>query len=648
MSNDEQNKSTSDAISDIDASEIPNSEEKLGESFWEDEGLEEDYLEEEVPDESEESFKTQYQVDNKSNAVAAIGDNAQVTIYNYIQIISESRKSASSEDDGDIAKEDIVKSKYELIEKALKLERQSGTFPANTAFRSEVLEMHFSTSEDGISQWYYELDEYEQCYVQAVAILHGASAREISQRADSLYMHFTRQERHHEEAIPQGMKPPQQNISSPSMSPLRSGSSRELQKRTRTITRRIEGIERLFWQDVDIYGLSTFEFHLLDFLAVEFMNKGMHGQNLLEMIRQWSQESEKEYSWLSARALGVFLWRQDVDGLRRRANEWAKNYSLRSWRRAAMLLDGAYEIDYLKYPEKGSDPKAMPVLQLLNEWVNRGQQAPRSTDIYVKCAAANTYGLIGKRKLGVALDGLDRLLRFTHSESMPDINKLFAAIVAAYVSLSWSRHIRDVLAHLARVAEEAVLQPSNYPRLSDRNSYRQQCEARLDVALKAFFLIAADSLSEAGASNSAAYRKSLPIPPSLPDPLGRDVVLTGLLQNLHGWRQQIITLLCAAIIDRSRNSRATAFDLIRTWAEVLLEMPEEADGDGKKTQLTSFTCFMVGIGKTINSWCRHLEKRGKRTPPADIIYKKQLEQWHRGKHVIAPLARDVFYQLSHK
>ncbi len=629
MSNDEQNKFTSDAMSgidatDLDASEIPNSEKDLGESFLEDEEFEEDFLEEEVSVDSEDSIKTRYQVDNKSNAVAAIGDNAQVTIYNYIQIISESRKSASSEDDDDTAKEDVVKDKYELIEKALKLERQSGSFPANIPPRSEAVETHFSTNEDGISQWYYELDEYEQCYVQAVAILHGASASE------------------------QGVKQTQENISSHSRSPLRSGSSKELQKRTRTITQRIDGVERLFWRDVDIYGLSTFEFHILDFLAVEFMSKGMHGQNLLETIRQWSQESEKEYSWLSARALGVFLWRQDVDGLRRRANEWAKNYSLRSWRRTAMLLDGAYEIDCLKYPEKGSDPKVMPVLQLLNEWVNRGQQAPRSTDIHVKCAAANTYGLIGKRKLEVALDGLDRLLRFTRSESMLDVNKLFAAIVAAYVSLSWSRHIRDVLAYLARIAEDSVLQRSHYPRLSDRNSYRQQCEARLDIALKVFFLIAADSLSQAEASDSAAYSRPLPIPPSLPDPLGRDVVLTGLLQNPHGWHEQVITLLCAAIVERSRNNRATAFDLIRRWAKALLEMPEVPNDDMKKTQLTTFTCFMVEIGKTINSWCRDLEKRGKRTPPADVIYKKQLEQWHRGKHVIAPLAWDVLRQLSHE
>ncbi len=153
MSNDEQNKFTSDAMSgidatDLDASEIPNSEKDLGESFLEDEEFEEDFLEEEVSVDSEDSIKTRYQVDNKSNAVAAIGDNAQVTIYNYIQIISESRKSASSEDDDDTAKEDVVKDKYELIEKALKLERQSGSFPANIPPRSEAVETHFSTNED--------------------------------------------------------------------------------------------------------------------------------------------------------------------------------------------------------------------------------------------------------------------------------------------------------------------------------------------------------------------------------------------------------------------------------------------------------------------------------------------------------------------
>jgi hypothetical protein len=643
MSIDEQNEFMSDAGPDTGAKEeeasgAANDDEEIHEGIFDDE-LEEEFLEEEVLTESEERPKTQYQVKNKSNAVAAVGDHAQVTIYNYIQIIGESRKGAS-EDESDTSGEDVVKSKYELIEKALKLERQSGTFPASAALRSEATEAQLLTNEDEIASWYYKLDEYEQCYVQAVAILHGAAVREVSRRADNLYMQVRERERQHAEAIAQGAQQAQQNIASTSSTPLGSRSSKELQVKTCTITRRIKDVERLFWRDIDSHGISTFEFRLLDFLASEFMNKGLHGQNLLETIRQWSQESEKEYSWLSARALGIFLWRQDVDELRRRANEWARNYSLRGWRRTAMLLDGAYEIDSLKYPEKGNGAKVMPVLRLLAEWVKRGQQAPRPADIYVKCAAANTYGLIGKRKLEVALDGLKQLLPLTRSESTQDANKLFAAVVSAYISLSWSGHTSGILAHLAHIAAEAVLQHSSPHRLVERDAYRLQCEAQLDVTLKVFFLIAADSFSEASANDSTAYSKPLP------DPLGRDVVLTGLLQDTNGWREQVITLLCAAIVERNRSNRLAAFDLIRCWTENLLKMQVGLDGDEKKQDLTSFTQFMVALGETINSWCRDLKKRKKYSSPANIFYKKQLEQWSRRKHPIASLAKNVLFQLS--
>ncbi len=647
MSNDGQNEFISDARPDTDATnvDVAVDDEELYEGNLEDKELEEEYLEEEVPTESEEPLKTQYQIKNKSNAVAAIGDHAQVTIYNYIQIINESRKRAS-EDERDTAEEDVVQSKYELIEKALRLERQGGRFPASAVPEPEETETQLLMNVDEIARWYYTLDEYEQCYVQAVAILHGAAIREVSRRADNLYIHLKEQERPHVDAKAQEMQQTQQNIALIPPMPLRSRPSRELQVKTYTITRRIEDVERIFWKDIDPYGISTFEFRLLDFLAGEFMNKGLHGLNLLETIRQWSQESEKEYSWLSARALGIFLWRQDVDELRRRANEWAKKYSLRGWRRTAMLLDGAYEIDSLKNSEKENGTKMMPVLQLLGEWVKRGQQAPRSTDIHIKCAAANTYGLIGKRKLEVALEGLEQLLPLTHSESTPDVNKLFAAVVSAYVSLSWSGHISGVLRRLAHIAAESVLQYSSPQRLVERDIYRLQCETRLDIALKAFFLVAADSLSEVGTSDTVAYSKPLPDPPSLPDPLGRDIVLTGLLQDTNGWREQVIALLCAAIVERSRNNRPAAFDLMNSWAETLLKMQAGPIGNEKKQQLASFIQFMVALGKTINCWCHDLKKRKKYSPPADIFYKKQLEQWSRGKRPIASLAKDALYQLS--
>lgn len=650
MSNGEQNESISDtapvekSIHGYSSEDIPTDKEP-DEGVLEFEELKEDNLElEEFINEDEESLKTQYQVENKSNAVAAVGDHAQVTIYNYINIVSESRK-GGLEDNARKEIEHNLKYKSDLIE-ALKFERQSRTFLSNTEARYEGAKAQLPLNEDDIDKWYYQFDEYEQCYIQAVAILHGAAVKDISRKADSLYLQIIEQERLHGEGILQGTSQPPPNSFSSSSLLLRHRSSRELQVKTGTILQRIENVERLFWRDSDAHGISTFEFRLLDFLAGEFMNKGLHGQHLLERVCQWSEESEKEYSWFSARALGVFLWRQDVDELRKRANEWAKtHHSMRSWRRTAMLLDGAYEIDSLKYPHA----KAPFVLQLLDEWVKCEQQALRQADVYAKCAAANTYGLIGKRKLEVALEGLKQLLPLTQSESASHANKLLAAVVSAYISLSWSGHLNGVLQNLAHIAEETMLQQTSHSdrKLAERNAYRLRYQTQLNVVLEVFFLIAADSLVEAATRDSVAYSKPLPDPPSLPDPLGRDILLTGLLQNRSEWHRQIITLLCAAIVERNGKNRPAAFALIQRWAQTLSDMQERVGKDEKKQHLISFTQFIVELGETIHSWCCDLKKQKKYSPPANLLYKKQLEQWSRGKSPIASLAKDVLCQLNH-
>lgn len=375
------------------------------------------------------------------------------------------------------------------------------------------------------------------------------------------------------------------------------------------------------------------------------MSKGTHGQDVQNKLLEWSQKlHSEEYSWRSARALGVFLWHQNVDELRRTAYSWAKNGSLSSWRRTAMLLDGAFEIDNLKGSENEGNVKNSPILRLLDEWIERYQQAKSMIDISMGCAAANAYGLIGKRKPEIALPNLERLLQIQYSSSLSE--RLSAAVVSAYVSLSWSGHIRDVLAYLASIAEQAILQPLRPAKMSERDLYRQQCEIRLNTALEVFFLVAADSLSAAGASSSTAYCAPLPDHPSLPDPSGRDIVLAGVLaQNAYGWREQVIRLLCAAIIDGS--SRLIAFDLIHRWAETLLKMREGPSCEAKQL-ITLFKQCMVDLGRTVDAWGLDLKKRRRYSPPTDVIYKKRLEQWSKGKWTISSLARDVLCELNGK
>lgn len=624
-----------------------NGEEELNESDWESEAFSEDFQEEAFSQSEEEQVGIKYRVDNQASsgsAVAAVGDNAQITINNYIHIIREARQWASKEDDSD--GEDLSNDKYELIRRVLTLERQSGVFPVHTVMANETIDAEMPADEKKISDWYYKLDQYEQCYVQAVAILHGISASEVSRRADNLFMNIEAQKDRHNNSLLQTIQHTEELSGSIYLPSSHTKPSRLLQARTHTFTQRIDGVERLFWIDVDIYGLSKFELRLLDFLAGEFMSKGVHGQDFLEVLRQWSQESEKEHSWRSARALGVFLWRQNVDELLHMASDWARKRSLRGWRRTAMLLEGAYEIDCLKFPEKEGDIKSKPVFQLLNGWAKRGKQDPSMTDIYMKCAAANTYELIGKEKPTVAIRGLEQLISFTRIETAQDTNRLFAAIVSAYVSLSWSGHIHEILTYLASMAKEAILRHSSPIKLSERNLYRQQCEAKLDIALKAFFLVSADSCSESTTDDISAYSNPIPSLPSFPDPLRRDIILAGLLaQNINGWSEQVTDLLCAAIMEKSRDNRSVAFDLIYKWAETLLRMQSEFDS-GEKQLIKEFGQFMVNLNKTISEWYIDLNKRGRHSPPANKIYKKQLERWSREKFIIGPLAREVLRQLN--
>ena len=642
MTNDEQKASSSNPspeLNTLDMLSQPEAEEgngSLDKDDEEDEGVDEDYQEETFPDESDEASEAKYQVGNEG--ISAVGDNARITINNYIRIVRVSRQRTSDDDNG--AMDNVSGEKNALIEQALAFVRQSSTFSVNPDNKTEYQDAQLPADEEQISTWYYKLEEYEQCYTQAAAILHGAPAQEVSKRADSLYMLIIELNRQHSNVLSKTQAEPQREP----LRPLpRNRSRRDLHTKTFTITQRVEGIERLFWRDVDNYGISSFGLRLLDFLAGEFTSKGAHGQDFREMLQNWSLESHQESSWRSAHALGVFLWHQNIEELRKVAILWAKNRNQRSWQRTALLLDGAYEIDSIKYPEKANDARTSLVLQILNEWVDR-QKMQRLTDVNMGCAAANTYGLIGKRKPEVALHGLDQLQQFTSNQSLSNANALFASVASAYVSLSWSGHIQSVLTHLASIAEQSVLQRTRPNRMSERHAYRRQCEVKLNITLETFFLITADSLPEASPKTSAVNGKPLPFQPSISDLLTHDMVLNGLLaQDEYGWREQIITLLCAAIIER--RNRSSAFDVIKQWAETVMKAQEEQSDEAKQVTI-SFKRFMISLGKIIDSWCLDLKERHGRSLTASTIYRNRLEQWHKREGAVSQLSQDVLSQLN--
>jgi hypothetical protein len=634
----------------LETSDIENTDDHSSEGDEND--LAEDYQEEEVSD-------AKYQVENEGGpggTFAAIGDHAQLVNINYIvQLTQDARQRIDEREDSDSTEDDFQGNLYQLIGNALASARRNEMSPIKTPSESRSGEAKKSASEKEISQWneeeiaswYYKLNGYEQCYVQAVAVLHGAFTSEISRRADDLYVFFKMEGERIEVPAQQAGQKPLYNAWRVSLPPsLHDGSSANLHKRTHTLTYRVDGVERLFWHDVDTYGQSVFGLRFLDFLAKELLSKGQHGKDFLDRLEQWSFEGQEECRLLSARALGIFLWCQDVVALRQKAYKWARSRSLLSWRRTAMLLDGAYDINRLNQKSEDSGT-LLSVLALLKEWKERGQKLPEATssqtDIYVKCAAANVYELIGKRFPEIALRELEQLLLSASLEAK-NVHLLLAAITSAYVSLSCSGHTYCVLTYLAQMAGQSLLQPVRSPKFRERALHRQQCEARLSVSLNAFFFIAATSLSGVRV-DPLTYERPLSDPPVFPDPLGRDMILAGLLEKgAHSWFEQIVVLIAVAIMEKKREYRSTAFDLIHKWMQ---DFQELAENNLEAPPLSVLKCFLLKLDTTLETWWCNLKKRGKAQAPVRIIYQKQLQQWAKKKGVVSTLAQEVLRQLYH-
>ena len=587
---------------------------------------------------------------DSSRLTSIVGDNPRVTINYYVEIIQGKRIKPSEGDDGTSNK--IPDSTDELISKNLNLERQGTTFFTGSESKDETTKLH--ETEEEFSQWYYGLGEYEQYYVQTAAILHGAPAHEVSKRADSLYKLIREELEKRESSIRPGLQQgdqresPQRDASRFADPLLRRVPSRELRINTHTITRRVSNVERLYWRDVDQYGLSTFGLRLLDFLSKEFISKGEHGQISLDVLKQWSEESDKEVSWKAAHSYGVVLWCHNADLLSTEAKDWAKVNSFRSRRRTAELLDGAYEIENVKGDgDVRSKRTSSVVSQLLDDWIDRVHTEFSAANANLGVAVASTYGLIGKRSPEIALAGLERLLQLPQSRSTEETRSIFAAGVSTYVTLTWSGHVRNVLDHLASNTEQLSHQHSLPQRTNERQRYRRQREVRLNATLETFFLVAASSLTEVQDSHVASYRLTglLPQHPVIPDPQRRDVLLAGLLLA-NDVRENITTLLCAAIVEKKSKP---AFELLRHWAEVVLKMRAAQDTAAEEIY-ASFRQFIVNLGKTVDKWCLDLENLGLRSPQAIDTFKNRLKQWciegHYRSDPIGSLAQEVLNQLS--
>jgi hypothetical protein len=493
--------------------------------------------------------------------------------------------------------------------------------------------------EKHLSVWYYRLEEYVQCYVLAVTLLHGATAREIYRRTDELYR-LTLQEK--QNTLEQ-MTPPRDASSDqtsqtetpppPPTFAFPRPASLDLQKQTGTLSHRENGAERLFWHDVTETGYSPLETRMLTFLAREYNRKGEHWDGFFKLVRSWSEQKRgsrgniEESSWRSTRALGAILWYQNITELRRLAEVWAKKDSFSGRQLATSLLHGAYEIE--QWTQGKETPSA--IHQLLQEWIVRLQDTFTLANINLGCSVASMYGLLIVSGNDIAdttrtLHYLDDLLRLQEYGNILYIQKLMATVSSTYVSLSLAGYIRQILCHLASIMEKLVYYRESPQKLQDRNVFRWQRGLRLYTALDAFFLIATTLRSQGDQESQwdGTVSKYLqPLEESVPfDTDYRDILLVGLLTE-DTLAEPLKTLLCAAMF--SKRSKPVS-ELLTHWTSIVLAI-KATQRPTTTTVYTRFSTFLVDLGHEIQRWSREIRGNGYRQPVAYDAYRQQIWRW---------------------
>ncbi|GCE25496.1 hypothetical protein KDA_09800 [Dictyobacter alpinus] len=451
-----------------------------------------------------------------------------------------------------------------------------------------------------IDDWYYDsLDEYERYYVITVAMLQGSPASEITKKARELYHSMSNGE------------------------VLSARSASRLRKRTYTLVQE-GGDPRIFWQNPELGP------RILHFIAEESVEwpGSQPGQSFIDMLQSWPEGLNGENSRRSARALGSILAYQNINQLWRVANTWADRKTARDWRTAASLLAGAYETNVSKTQSKNTDALVDSLLRLLSQWTERWIQ---STNPRVGCAAAYTYGLIGRHLPLKALQGLEQLQNIpqrnvTHRainnvDAFP--SELASAIVSAYVTISLAGHIRSVLDALATQAEQLTHHHQPSTKISSYLQEKRQREVVLNIIFDAFFLIAASSLSTSNPTINIPYNihQSLPEQPTLPDRNKQDTLLSGILAiNENQWRQNLSILLCAAIIE---GKSKPAIDLLHQWASIILSQ----SNDQSEELYTHFVEFMVNLGKMLQCWQHDQPDKSGHYALALQAYENRLTSW---------------------
>jgi hypothetical protein len=565
-----------------------------------------------------------YEVKTGESDVVAVGDNSVITVHNHYgwgkeefkEFISFFRQEGSVML-GDQASNPLVRGFAQAAEATM-----SGEALVNNSAAAATQGTKLPETPDELAHWYYtRLDDAGRCYVQAAAILHGAPKHEVARVAGMLYSAAATPTT--EDASSQtANKAKLEHGAQPRLS------NAQLSVLTYTTTQFVRSANRLFWADANASGSSTFSVIVLNFIADEatgtdFLH-GASGQGFMDQLEQWPFKLKGECSWRSARALGVIWWSQDRGHLWRLANSWAEKEARSDWRLASALLYGAYEAEYVELGERAEKPEQSQVAHHLNKWVNRMHS---SGETNMGCAAAYTYALIGQRSPSLALAGLSRLLQFPQSASdRSDVNlplDVFFAGVFSYVSLAQAGHIREVLRDLATQAERLILYRDLPRHTGERRQYLRKRLVGLNAVFDAFFLLTAASLAGVQAQSRAGYRLSEPLAeyPALPDETGRDVLLAGVLaEDEFMWRNQIVALLCAALMD---GKDSPVFSLLHSWAKVLLD----EQGPGAPELRAAYVQFIVQVIEQTQAWCTNLRASGYVPLPAVAACQRWLKLW---------------------
>ncbi len=491
---------------------------------------------------------------------------------------------------------------------------------------------------EALEEWYYEkLTLSERCFVQAAAVLHGAPVYEIAKAGAMLFAPIQKawlQEslllgeveesaatRLVERLVQELLHPPKPE---------------QLYASTHTIIRKINGSPRLYWKDVSPNGTSAFRQRVLHFVAERassFKDLCMvpPGQSFLDQLRRWpdefSSESE-ECSWRAANVLGAIWYMLDTNRLRTQANLWAASSRQSNWRHAAWLLDGAFEMEQGTSGNLSEDKStSSTVLDIVEEWV---EDAYLPSEAGKGCAAADFYGLIGRRTPEIALKGLEHLMELPEGEEQG--NRAFLLlifVVTNYVYLARTGRVREVMEYLAELADRQSHQRNLAEEKKNEQFAELQRRVNLGTVFAAFFVIASYSLSAVEEDTPTSYSPSQPFPerPALPDKQGRDVLLMGLLARHEGhWRFHIARLLCAALLDGEAEG---ASELLRHWAEIVLQGVPQGHNPAADPAVQTYERFLVDVWGLLRMWCSELRGKGFNKQKEFDGFKDRMRNWQK-------------------